>query len=116
MTRSAPRAVALCLAVSPVVVLAAASPRPLKVYVTAAQVEARRDVDDATKNALKATRDEAREARKTVEKRLKTSWARSASPGRARRTTSCTPPRRRRPSRRPSTNTGRSTPRVSRTP
>jgi hypothetical protein len=63
--------VGLCLAASPAVVTAAVSPGPLKVYVTAAQVEARKDVDDATKNALKAKRDEAREARKALEKRLK---------------------------------------------
>jgi hypothetical protein len=43
----------------------------MKVYVTAARVEARKDVDDATKNALKAKRDEAREARKAKEKALK---------------------------------------------
>jgi hypothetical protein len=44
---------------------------PLNVYVTAAQVEARKEIDDATKNALKAKRDEAREARKAAEKRIK---------------------------------------------
>ena len=44
---------------------------PLRVFVTAAQVEPRKDVDDATKKALKAKRDEAREARKALEKQLK---------------------------------------------
>jgi len=71
MTRNALMVVALSLAVSPAVVRAAGSQGPLKVYVTAAQVEARKDVDDATKNALKAKRDQAREARKTLEKQLK---------------------------------------------
>ena len=49
----------------------AAPDKPLRVFVTAAQVEARKDVDDATKKALKAKRDEAREARKALEKQLK---------------------------------------------
>jgi hypothetical protein len=49
----------------------AAPEKPLRVFVTAAQVEARKDVDDATKKALKAKRDEARDARKDAEKRLK---------------------------------------------
>jgi hypothetical protein len=70
MTRNAPVVVALCLAVTPAAE-AAESQTPLKVYVTAAQVEARKDVDDATKKALKAKRDEAREARKALEKQLK---------------------------------------------
>ena len=70
MTRNTPLAVALCLAVSPAAEAAADQP-PLKVYVTAARVEARKDVDDATKNALKAKRDAAREARKALEKQLK---------------------------------------------
>jgi hypothetical protein len=63
-------AMALCVGVSPA---GAADPAkaPLNVYVTAAQVEARKEVDDATKNALKAKRDEAREARKAAEKRIK---------------------------------------------
>lgn len=52
-------------------VAAAAPEKPLRVFVTAAQVEARKDVDDATKKALKAKRDEARETRKAAEKRLK---------------------------------------------
>jgi hypothetical protein len=51
---------------------AADPPRvPLNVYVTAAKVEARKEVDDATKSALKAKRDETREARKAAEKRIK---------------------------------------------
>jgi hypothetical protein len=63
-------AMALCVGVSPA---EAADPAkaPLNVYVTAAQVEARKEVDDATKNALKAKRDEARDARKAAEKRIK---------------------------------------------
>jgi hypothetical protein len=71
MTRNALMMVALSLAVSPDVARAAAAKGPLKVYVTAAQVEARKEVDDATKNALKAKRDQAREARKALEKQLK---------------------------------------------
>lgn len=67
MARNAPVVVALCLAVSP----AAEAATPLKVYVTAAEVEARKDVDEATKNALKARREQAREARKAREKQLK---------------------------------------------
>ena len=43
----------------------------LAAFVRAAQVEARKDVDDATKNALKAKRDQAREARRALEKQLK---------------------------------------------
>ena len=66
MTRISPAAVALCLA-SP----AAHAATPMKVYVTAAQVQARKDVDEATRSALKARRDEAREARKATEKALK---------------------------------------------
>jgi hypothetical protein len=41
------------------------------VFVTAAQVEARPDVDEATKNALKAKKEAAKEARKALEKQLK---------------------------------------------
>jgi hypothetical protein len=54
-------------------VAAAAAPpgAPLHVYVAAAKVEARPEVDDATKNALKAKRDQAREARRALEKQLK---------------------------------------------
>lgn len=62
--------VALCVAVAPAA--GAGGPEvPLHVFVTAAQVEARKDVDDATKKALKEKRDEAREARKALEKQLK---------------------------------------------
>jgi hypothetical protein len=43
----------------------------LRVFVTAAQVQPRKDVDKATKQALKARRDEARNARKALEKQLK---------------------------------------------
>jgi hypothetical protein len=43
----------------------------LKVFVAAAQVDARKDVDEATKAALKAKRDAAKEARKALEKELK---------------------------------------------
>src|SRR6188768_2777891 len=64
---NAPAVVALCLAVAP----AAGTAAPLKVYVTAAQVQARKDVDEATRNALKARREEARDARKVLEKQLK---------------------------------------------
>ena len=42
----------------------------LAVYVSAAKVEPRKEVDDATKNALKAKRDEATKARKALEKQL----------------------------------------------
>jgi hypothetical protein len=60
----------LCLAVASIA--GADGPEvPLRVFVTAAQVEARKDVDDATKKALKAKREEAREARKALEKQLK---------------------------------------------
>ncbi len=62
--------VTLCVAMAPVV--GAGGPEmPLRVFVTAAQVEARKDVDDATKKALKAKRDEAKEAKKALEKQLK---------------------------------------------
>jgi hypothetical protein len=43
----------------------------LSVFVTGAQVDARKDVDEATKAALKAKRDAAKEARKAKEKELK---------------------------------------------
>jgi hypothetical protein len=43
----------------------------LTVFVAAAQVDARKDVDEATKAALKAKRDAAKEARKALEKELK---------------------------------------------
>lgn len=62
--------VTLCVALAPAA--GADGPEvPLRVFVTAAQVEARKDVDDATKKALKDKRDEAREARKALEKQLK---------------------------------------------
>jgi len=51
--------------------LAAADTPSMKVLVSAAQVEARKDVDDATKAALKAKKDAAKEARKAKEKELK---------------------------------------------
>jgi hypothetical protein len=43
----------------------------LNVYVSAAKVEPRKEVDDATKNALKAKRDAASKTRKELEKKLK---------------------------------------------
>ena len=49
----------------------AAGQTPMKVYVTAAQVQERKDVDDATKNALKARKDAARETRKAKENEIK---------------------------------------------
>jgi hypothetical protein len=49
----------------------AADEPTLAVYVAAAKVEPRKDVDDATKNALKAKRDAATKARKELEKKLK---------------------------------------------
>lgn len=45
--------------------------KSMSVFVGAAQVEPRKEVDDATKNALKATRDQKKEARKAKEKELK---------------------------------------------
>jgi hypothetical protein len=49
----------------------AAPPVPMKVFVGPAQVQERKDVDEATKATLKAKRDETREARKALEKQLK---------------------------------------------
>jgi hypothetical protein len=49
----------------------AADQAPLKVSIGAAMVEPRKEVDDATKNALKKKRDEATKARKALEKQLK---------------------------------------------
>jgi hypothetical protein len=46
----------------------------MKVYVTAAKVEERKNVDEATKNALKARKDAAREARKAKENELKAAY------------------------------------------
>lgn len=43
----------------------------LRVFVAAAEVQERKEVDEATKRALKAKRDEAREKRKAREKELK---------------------------------------------
>jgi hypothetical protein len=60
-------ALALALPIS-----AADAPKAvMSVFVTAAQVDAVRDVDEATKTALKAKRDAAKEARKAKEKELK---------------------------------------------
>jgi hypothetical protein len=50
---------------------ALAAGAPPAVFVTAAQVTERKQVDDATKKDLKAKRDAAREARKSLEKQLK---------------------------------------------
>jgi len=47
---------------------------PMRVYVTAAKVEERKEVDDATKNALKAKKDAAKEARKAKENELKAAY------------------------------------------
>ncbi len=58
-------------AATPAAAWAAATPSTMTVYVTAAQVEARKDVDDATKQALKGKRDAAKDARKAKEKELK---------------------------------------------
>jgi hypothetical protein len=53
------------------VAASAAAQTPMKVYVTAAKVEERKEVDDATKNALKAKKDAAKEARKAKENEIK---------------------------------------------
>jgi hypothetical protein len=63
-------------ALVPVAAVAVALPAlaagaPPSVFVTAAQVAERKQVDDATKKDLKARRDAAREARKALEKQLK---------------------------------------------
>ena len=63
-------------ALVPVAALAVALPAlaagaPPSVFVTAAQVTERKQIDDATKKDLKAKRDAAREARKSLEKQLK---------------------------------------------
>ena len=47
---------------------------PMKVYVTAAKVEERKEVDEATKNALKAKKDAAKEARKAKEDEIKAAY------------------------------------------
>jgi hypothetical protein len=59
------------LVFGPLPASAADAPKALSVFVTAAKVDARKDVDDATKNALKAKREAAKEARKALEKQLK---------------------------------------------
>src|SRR5687767_4472688 len=64
-------AVLLAAAVSLATLAAAAPEKPLRVFVTAASVVPRKDVDDATKKALKAKRDTARDARKALEKQMK---------------------------------------------
>jgi hypothetical protein len=57
------------------VALAAGAPAadqpPLAVSIAAAMVEERKEVDDATKNALKKKKDEASKAKKALEKQLK---------------------------------------------
>jgi hypothetical protein len=58
---------ALSLAAGPAI----ADDPTLAVYVAAAKVEPRKEVDDATKNALKAKRDQTDKARKDLEKKLK---------------------------------------------
>ena len=62
----------LCLALMflPATMLAADGPAK-SVFVTAAKVEPRPEVDDATKNALKKKRDEANKARQSLEKQIK---------------------------------------------
>jgi len=66
-------AVAISWGVAVSFALAAEHPArpPLRVYVTAAQVDAPRQADEATRNALKAKRDRTREARQALEKRLR---------------------------------------------
>src|SRR5262245_12227155 len=53
------------------VATSAGAATPMKVYVTAAKVEERKEIDDANKNALKAKKDSAKEARKAKEDELK---------------------------------------------
>jgi hypothetical protein len=53
------------------VAVSAEGSTPMKVYVTAAKVQERKQVDDATKNALKAKKDAAKEARKAKEDEIK---------------------------------------------
>src|SRR5262249_327382 len=50
---------------------AAGAQAPMKVYVTAAKVQERKEVDDATKNALKAKKEAARDGGKAKEAELK---------------------------------------------
>jgi hypothetical protein len=59
--------VAVCLAAAP----AARAQSSMSVSISAAKVESRKEVDDATKTALKTKRDEASKARKALEKALK---------------------------------------------
>ena len=59
-------AVAACFCAS-----AAADQPAMSVFFAVAQVDERKEVDESTKNALKAKRDETREARKALEKQLK---------------------------------------------
>jgi Ni/Co efflux regulator RcnB len=63
--------VALIAAAAVFPALAAAQTGTMTVFVAAAQVQERKDVDDATKNALKAKRDATKQARKDLEKQLK---------------------------------------------
>ena len=53
------------------VAASAGAQTPMKVYVTAAKVQERKEVDEATKNALKAKKDAAKEARKAKENEIK---------------------------------------------
>jgi hypothetical protein len=53
------------------VTLAATAKSSLSVFIAASKAEPRKEVDDATKNALKQKRDDARKARKALEKELK---------------------------------------------
>jgi hypothetical protein len=72
MIRVSLLAAALIVAAPP-----SASPAPeasMSVFVKAAEVEARKDVDDATKNALKAKREAAKAARQAKEKELKAAY------------------------------------------
>lgn len=52
----------------------ASAQAPMKVFVTVGQVQERKDVDEATKNALKAKKDSTREARKAKEDELKAKY------------------------------------------
>jgi hypothetical protein len=64
-------AVGLGVAVGLAAALPAAETPAMSVFITAARIEPRKEVDDATKNALKKKRDEANKARKTLEKQIK---------------------------------------------
>jgi hypothetical protein len=52
----------------------AAAATPMRVYVTAAKVEERKEVDDVTKNALKARKEAAKDVRKAKEDELKAAY------------------------------------------